>query len=88
MYKVGKTLGLLLIIIIIGVILGGIIGEIIGILIPGGKIHQFFITGPALTLASSTWNLIVLTITFGFHLKINICSALGIIAAVFIFRRI
>lgn len=88
MYKVGKTLGLLLLIIVIGAILGGIISEIIGLVIPEGKIHQFFINGPVLTLAPSTWNLIVLTITFGFHLKINICSVLGIIAGVFIFRRI
>ncbi|MEA3369139.1 MAG: DUF4321 domain-containing protein [Candidatus Ratteibacteria bacterium] len=88
MYKVGKTLGLLLLIIIIGAILGGIVSEIIGLVIPEGKVRQFFITGPVLTLAPSTWNLIVLTITFGFHLKINICSALGIIAGVFIFRRI
>ena len=88
MYKIAKTIGLLLLVIVIGAILGGIISEIIGLVIPEGKIRQFFITGPVLTLAPSTWDLIVLTITFGFHLKINICSALGIISGVFIFRRI
>jgi len=88
MFRVGKNLGLLLLIIIIGAILGGLIGEIIGIIMPAGKIHQFFVQGPNLSLIPSTWNLIVLTLTFGFNLKINVCSALGILSAVFIFRKI
>ncbi len=88
MQKTSKTLGLLLLIIIIGAILGGIIGEILGVLLPEGKINQIFTSGPKLTLVPSTLNLIVLTVTLGLDLKINICGALGIMAAVFIFRKI
>ena len=66
MYKIGKSLGLLLLIIIIGAILGGMISEIIGLVLPEGEIRQLFLKGPSLALAPSTWNLIVLPVVIPF----------------------
>ena len=89
MSKVSKSLGLLFLIIIMGAIVGGIIGEIIGTIIPQEeRIRQIFLKGPQLSLVPSTWDLNVLSITFGFNLKINICSVLGVFIAAFIFRRL
>ena len=88
MPRIGKNLGLLLLIIIIGSILGGIISEIIGIIAPEGKIQQFFTQGPTIAISPSTWDLIVLSLTFGLSLKINVLSVMGILAGVFLFRKL
>ena len=81
--KIGSFLGIIL----ISTLIGTVAGEIFGVLIPTGFWHNVFASGPKFLLGPASLDLVVLSITIGFGLKINLCGLIGIIVGVLIYRK-
>ncbi|MFO7914369.1 MAG: DUF4321 domain-containing protein [Candidatus Krumholzibacteriales bacterium] len=84
-YKRG--IGLVALVFFLGVILGSVVGELIGLIFPEDSVmRQLFVSGSEFHVGPLFFNLIVFTFTFGFSLKVNLVSILGIIVVAFILR--
>lgn len=85
-----RGLGLLLIAILVGAMTGSAAGEVIGLLfghfLPGSMVEEFFLTAAEYTFPPATLPLVIFSLTFGFTLKINIISLVGIGVALYYFR--
>ena len=73
----------------IGGLLGGILGEILHIMAPQGTIQSIFSThvNPGIT-PPLTIDLVLLKLTLGFSLKINIISVLGMFIGVYLYKHV
>jgi hypothetical protein len=69
-------------------LVGALLGEIIRLLFPGGILEQVFARGVSPGLSPATIDLRVLSVTFGFTLRLNLASVLGIALAVLVYRRL
>lgn len=84
-----KSPWVLLIFVLIGGLLGGILGEILHVMAPHGMIQNIFAThftpgiSPPLTI-----DLILVKLTLGFSLKINLISILGMFVGVFMYKHV
>lgn len=89
MYHRKSNFGILLVFVIIGLLIGSVTGEVLALILPEGNVVEKFLMFPIIRpqFGPATVNLIVATITFGFSLKLNIISALGIIFSVVLLRR-
>ena len=81
-------IGSFLWIMFISILIGTIAGEIFGVLIPAGFWHNVFAAGPKFQLGPAPLDMVVLSITLGFGLKINLCGLLGIIIGLLIYRKL
>ena len=83
-----KSPWILILFIILGGLLGGILGEILHIMAPKGTIQNIFSTAltpginPPLTI-----DLILLKITVGFVLKMNLLTFLGIFLGIYLYKQ-
>lgn len=75
---------------LIGGLLGGILGETLRMLAPDeGRIQKLFTTAltpgikPPLTI-----DLILLTLTFGFTIKLNLLAFLGILLGMYLYKQV
>jgi hypothetical protein len=84
--KQKKSVGTVLLILIFGALIGSTLGEVIGKVLPDGVIKDFFVKSIKLGFDAGTLDLEVFTITFGFKIKLNIISILGIALAAHILR--
>jgi hypothetical protein len=84
--KQKKSVGAVLLILIFGALIGSILGEVIGLVLPGGVIKEFFIKSIKIGFDAGPLDLYLITITFGFWIKLNIISILGIALAAHILR--
>lgn len=82
MNGVPKNIWILIFLIIIGGIFGTLIGQSLG------KDLPFLNFSQSLGLEPATINLVVITVTFGATLKLNISAILGIFIAFFIYSRL
>lgn len=83
----GSTTGLV-VLLILGALVGALLGEIIRLLFPGGILEQIFARGVSPGLSPATMDLRVLSVTFGFTLRLNLASVLGIALALLVYRRL
>ena len=83
----GSTAGLI-VLLVMGALVGALLGELIRLLFPGGILEQLFARGVSPGLSPTTMDLRVLSITFGFTLRLNLASLLGIGLALFLYRRL
>jgi len=84
--KQKKSVGAVLLILLMGALIGSTLGEVIGMVLPHGVIRDFFIQSIKLGFEAGTLDLELISITFGFKLKLNIISILGIALAAHILR--
>ena len=86
----GKGIAKLALYILVGTILGGVAGELIGLLfghfMPGSMVEKFFLEAFTYTFPPATLPLVVFSVTFGFTLKVNVISILGIGFATYFYR--
>lgn len=80
-----KNVWILLIVILSGLVVGGLLGELAGNVnglwwLAFGQ--QFGLESPFVL------NLSIISITFAFSIKINIASIIGMVLAIFIYRKI
>lgn len=80
--KTHKTTGFFILLALICCIIGSFIGDLAKPFLPGFLSHSFSIGAGPFPL-----DLRVLSITFDFRLNMNIMSIIGLIAAVFIYKR-
>jgi len=86
---VRKSYWVLLIFVLIGGLLGGVLGEILRVMAPHGTIQTVFATNftpginPPLTI-----DLILLKLTLGFELKINLLSLLGMFLGIYLYKNV
>jgi hypothetical protein len=85
---VRKSPWLLLLFILLGGLLGGILGEILRVMAPKGTIQNIFTT--ALTPGINppvTLDLVLLKLTFGVVLKMNLLSFLGMFLGIYLYKQ-
>jgi hypothetical protein len=86
---VRKSPWVLLIFVLIGGLLGGILGEILHVMAPQGTIQNIFAThynpgiDPPLTI-----NLVLIKLVFGFNIKVNILSILGMFIGIYLYKHV
>jgi hypothetical protein len=79
----------LLVILILGALIGTVIGEVIATIAPGGMLEKIFSRGINPGLAPpATLDLKVISLSFGFSVKINLSSLIGIGLALLIYRKL
>jgi len=81
-----KSFAYFLLVIIIGALIGTVLGEIIALVIPDGVVKDFFLKAATASLGPGTLNLIIITLTLGFSIKLNITGVIGILLAAYAFR--
>jgi hypothetical protein len=83
-----KSPWLLLLFIVLGGLLGGILGEMLRVMAPKGTIQSIFATAlspginPPLTV-----DLVLLKVTFGFVVKMNLLTFLGIFLGIYLYKQ-
>lgn len=77
-----------LVVVFLSTLLGSVLGEILGVLVPEGAGRNLLSKGVNPTLEPFTLNLVVLTLTLGVGVKINLCSLLGFLLGIWIYRKV
>jgi hypothetical protein len=77
---------MLLFLVLLGMVVGAAVGEALREVLPDGVVKRFFVESVAWGLGPGTLNLVVVTFTVGFSVKVNVMSVLGVVLAAYIFR--
>lgn len=84
---VKRRIGLVALVFFLGVIVGSVVGELIGLILPEGNVmRELFVSGKVLKVGPLEVDLIVFAFTFGFSLKVNLISVLGIVVVALLLR--
>ena len=75
-----------IVVLFVGALIGSALGEIIAYIIPAGVVQQFFLKSATASVGPGTLNIIILTITIGFSIKVNIMGIIGILIAAYALR--
>ena len=82
-----RRIGLVALVFFLGVIVGSVVGEVIGLILPEGNVmRDLFVSGKVLAVGPVDLDLLVFTLTFGFSLKVNLISVLGIVVVALLLR--
>lgn len=82
-----KGAGFILLMLVAGALLGSALGDLTGLVLPGGVVRDFFTNAlrpgidPPLTL-----NLLWVTLTVGFTLKLNVVALLGVVLMAYLLK--
>lgn len=79
--------GFILLVLVGGALLGSALGQLVGVLLPQGVVRDFFVRAvtPGLT-QPVTVDLLVMTLTLGFTLKLNIMALLGVVLTAYLLK--
>jgi hypothetical protein len=81
-----KSLAFIIFIVVIGALIGSALGEIIAYLIPAGVVKDFFLKSASASVGPATINIIIMTFTIGFSIKLNVTGIIGILIAAYALR--
>ncbi len=82
-----RALGIVALVLFLGVVVGTVTGEVIGLLLPEGMvIRDVFVNATDLHVGPLHLDLVVFSFTFGFSLKVNLMSAVGIFVVALVLR--
>jgi len=81
-----KSVAFVVLIIIMGALIGSALGEIIAYVVPDGVVKDFFLKSVSASLGPGTLDIIILTFTLGFSIKLNIIGVFGIFIAAYLLR--
>jgi len=81
-----KSFGFIILVIIIGAVIGSVLGEVLGYIMPVGVVKQFFLKSAVMSFGPGTIDILIMTLTLGFSVKINIMSIIGILIAAYVLR--
>ena len=81
-----KSLAFIIFIVVIGALIGSALGEIIAYLIPSGVVKDFFLKSASASVGPATINIIIMTFTIGFSIKLNVTGIIGILIAAYALR--
>ncbi|MGF7186158.1 hypothetical protein GGQ84_002251 [Desulfitispora alkaliphila] len=77
-----RSVAVLLVLLLVGALVGSLLGDVLGDAIP------FLKTTQSLGFPPTTIDLVVLTFTIGFTLKLNLASVLGFFLAYYAYRKL
>jgi hypothetical protein len=84
-----KSGWVLLLFVFVGGLLGGVLGEILRVFTPPGTIQNIFARGVSPGLDPPfTIDLVMVQITFGFILKMNLLTLLGMFLGIYLYKNI
>ena len=82
-----RSIGFFVIIVILGALIGSVIGELVGhFFSKGALLYKIFTTGISPGLDIPEIDLAVINFKFAMSVKLNVCSALGMIMAGYLYR--
>jgi uncharacterized membrane protein YeaQ/YmgE (transglycosylase-associated protein family) len=81
-----KKLSAYVLILVLGLLLGGLLGELVANVLPVGVVKDFFVTTVGGRLGPATLDLVVLSLTGGIAVQLNVMSVVGLLIAVYLFR--
>lgn len=81
--KAGWTLVLT---VLLGMILGSAVGSALEHMLPDGVVKRFLVESVGWGVDPGTLDLVVVTLTFGFSVSLNVMGVLGVVLAVYLFR--
>lgn len=81
-----KSIGWILVIILLGALIGTALGEVLALILPQGVVKDFFLRSAEFSVGPATLNLVILTFTLGFSIKMNVISVIGIGIAAYLLR--
>ncbi|HID10425.1 MAG TPA: DUF4321 domain-containing protein [Candidatus Latescibacteria bacterium] len=82
-----KTTGMLIVTLLVGLLIGTTVGNILGVFLPDKSVvEKVLVNSYTYVLPPLTLNLIVLTITFGFSVRVNLTSIIGLVVAWYYFK--
>jgi hypothetical protein len=71
--------GPLVLILFLGLLIGSALGETLGAVLPDGAVRTLLVQALEYDFGPHELSLVVLSITFGFSLKVNVMGVLGVI---------
>jgi hypothetical protein len=81
-----KSLGFIIFIIVLGALIGTALGEVLGLILPAGVVKDFFLKSATASIGPGTIDIILVTLTLGFSIKINITGVIGILISAYALR--
>ena len=74
-----RPLAVVALILFLGIVVGTVVGEVIGIVLPEGKvIRDVFVSSTDFHVGPVHLDLVVFSFTFGFSLRVNLMSVVGV----------
>lgn len=74
-----KSIGWILLVIVLGALVGSALGEVMGLILPEGVVRDFFLRSAEFSIGPTLINIVVITFTLGFSIKLNIIGVIGIV---------
>jgi hypothetical protein len=81
-----RSFGFIFTIMLLGALAGSAIGEVLGIILPDGVVKEFFLRSASFGLGPALINLVVISFTLGFSVKINVIGVFGMILVAYFLR--
>ncbi len=82
-----RPLAVVALILFLGIVIGTVVGEVVGLLLPEDKvIRKVFVNSTDFHLGPIHIDLVVFSFTFGFSLRVNLMSALGVFVVSFLLK--
>ena len=71
---------------VLGAVIGTLVGKILAFILPEGVVKQFFLLSTTLSIGPGTVNIVLLSITVGFSMTLNVISLIGIGISYYLLR--
>jgi len=82
-----RSLAVVALIMFLGIVVGTVVGEVVGLLMPEGKVvRDVFVNSTDFHIGPLHIDLVVFSFTFGFSLKVNLMSAVGVFVMALVLR--
>jgi len=81
-----RSVALVALLLFLGIVVGTVLGEAIGLILPEGKVLRVFVNTVEYHAGPVHLDLVVFSITFGFSLRANLMSVVGIFAVLLFLR--
>jgi hypothetical protein len=82
-----RSLAVVALIMFLGIVVGTAVGEAVGLLMPEGKVvRDVFVNSTDFHVGPLHIDLVVFSLTFGFSLKVNLMSAVGVFVMALVLR--
>lgn len=82
-----RPLAVVALIMVLGIVVGTAVGEAVGLLMPEGKVvRDVFVNSTDFHIGPLHIDLVVFSFTFGFSLRVNLMSAVGVFVMALVLR--
>ena len=75
-----------IVILFAGALIGSALGEVFSYILPPGVVQDFFLRSATASFGPAKLDIVILTFTIGFSIKINITAVIGVLIAAYALR--